>query len=135
MDSPDANLAKRFREKHGISIGEHSWTTSLILMAIPYARRSVSVVVPPGYRIEEAVYRKAREYGVDICPVSLDLFSAGERERVVSCHYVPVLTLSPDSAYSESVEKEIGERQTDNLHLIPPSLQNYGSWRNGRVTP
>jgi hypothetical protein len=135
MDSPDANLAKRFREKHGISIGEHSWTTSLILMAIPYARRSVTVVVPHGYRIEETVYRKAKEYGVDIYPVSLNLFSTEERERAVKCHYAPVLTLSPDSAYSESVEKEIGERQTDNLHLIPTSLQNFGNWRNGRMTP
>jgi hypothetical protein len=135
MVSPDANLVKRFRERHGITIGEQHWTTSLILMAIPYARRLVTVVVPHGYKIEETVYRKAKEYGVDICPVSLDLFSTEERERAVKCHYAPVLTLSPDSAYSESVEKEIGERQTDNLHLIPTSLQNFGNWRNGRMTP
>ncbi len=121
------NLANYYKEGHRIIIGEHRRSTALILMALPFAKDTLTVVTPDDYKIDRVVYEKAKKYGVEVKKTSLNLFSQKEIERLSLCYLVPVITAEPKCLYSKAVEKAIGELQTDNLHLIPQQLQDFGN--------
>lgn len=122
----ESDLSAFYREKHGIKIGEFHWTTTMILLAIPFAKEILTVVIPNGYQIDKVVYAKAKKYGVEIRSVSHNLFSQTDLERVSRCHLVPAMRYEPQCLYSEEVEALIGEKQTDNTHLVPNFIRNYG---------
>ncbi len=121
------DLTTFYRNKHNIRIGEFHWSTTLILLAIPFAKEMLTVVIPEGYLIDKAVHEKAKKYGVQVRPVSHKLFSQTELDRLSRCHLVPAITCEPECIYTEDVEKSIGELQTDNIHLVPQSLMDFGN--------
>lgn len=120
------DLFSYYIKKHGIKLGEFHWATTLILLALPFAKEVLTVVVPEGYHIDRVVYRMAKKHRIDICPVSHNLFSQAELDRLSLCQLVPVITHEPTCVYSKNIEKCIGERQTDNLHLVPQTLLDFG---------
>jgi len=123
---PDS-LANYYKNNHGTKIGEHRWSTTMILMALPFAKDVLTVVTPHNYHVDRVVYEKAQKYRVKVNTAPVNLFSQAEIERLSLCHLVPVITHEPCVLYSEAVEEAIGEYQTDNLHLVPQSLQDFGN--------
>ena len=43
------------------------------------------------------------------------------------CYLVPVITHEPQCIYPKSVEKQLGERQTDNRDLVPQWVLDFGT--------
>ena len=120
-------LKNLYKENYQIRIEEYDWTTAMILMALPFAKEVLPVVAPDEYEIDQVVYRRAREFGVQVSLVSLSHFSRSEIERVSMCHLVPVIRLEPQCVYSKEIEEIIGEKQIDNLHLVPKELLDFGN--------
>jgi hypothetical protein len=127
IDTEFSDLASDYKRKHGIKVGEYHWSTTMILLALPFAKDVLVVAVPEGYRIEQAVYRKAKKYGVEVCPAPHTLFARTDLDRISLCHLVPAISIDPECIYSKAVEEEIGELQTDNMRLIPNRLLAFGN--------
>ena len=125
LSSSCSDLNTFYREKHDIGIGEYHWTTMMMLLAIPFAKEILTVVTPNGYQIEKIVYTKARQYGIQVRSVPHSLFSPADLERLSRCYLVPVITCEPECEYTEEIEKLIGEKQTDNLGIVPDVLRDF----------
>ena len=121
------DLADYYKKNHCIIIGAYSWSTTLILLALPFAKDTLTVVAPDNYKIESLVYKVAKRYRVEVNKAPLNLFSDAEVERLSLCHLVPAITIEPQCRYSKDVERAIGESQTDNLHLVPKLWQDFGN--------
>ena len=122
-----SDLSTYYREKHDIRIEEFHWTTMMMLLAIPFAKEILTVVTPNGFQIEKIVYRKAKQYGVQVRSVPHRLFSPAHLERLSRCYLAPVITCEPECEYAKEVERLIGEKQTDNLEMVPPFLRDFGN--------
>ena len=120
-------LAHYYSEVHGIRIGELHWSTTMILLALPFAKDILTVVVPDGYRTDPVVARKAKKYGVQVELVPHSLFSRAELDRLAKCYLVPAMNTEPSCIYSRDIEKIIGEQQTDNRHLVPQAVLDFGN--------
>ena len=98
----------------------------LLLLAIPFAKELLTVVTPNGYQIEKIVYTKARQYGIQVRSIPHRLFSPADLERLSRCYLTPVITCEPECECTEEVERLIGEKQTDNLDIVPNVLRDFG---------
>ncbi len=124
-----SELRDSYERNHDIRIGEHDWETTLILLALPYAPDLLTVVVPEGFRVKDLVFARARKQGVRVATTSLKSFSPEEISRLAACPLVPVTDIEPETRYSKSLEKAIGERQTKNRHMVPAPWLNFGGGR------
>ena len=120
------DLTNFYAGEHNIKVGENDWATSLILMALPFTRNVLTVVIPDGYRIDKYVFEKAKSYGVKVVATSARLFSPENVARLSICHLVPAISTDPVCVYSKKVEKAIGEPQSAYGHLVPPELAAFG---------
>jgi hypothetical protein len=123
------DLMNCYERKLGIRLNGHDWTSALMLMALPFCRASLTVVIPKGLRIEPIVYEKARIQGVKLITTPLELFPGGQVSRLAQCQLVPAISVEPEIKYSESIEQAIGEKQTQNRELVPPEWLNFGAGR------
>ncbi|MBN1567176.1 MAG: hypothetical protein JXA73_04990 [Acidobacteria bacterium] len=126
---PGDDLINCCERKLGIRLDEHDWTSALMLMALPFCRDSLTVVLPKSLRTEPIVYEKARTHRVRIITTPLELFPGDQVSRLAQCQLVPAISVEPEIRYSESVEKAIGEKQTQNRELVPPEWLNFGAGR------
>jgi hypothetical protein len=124
-----SELRNTYERAHGVKIGEHEWTTTLVLLALPYARRLLTIVAPEEYRVPHLVLERARRLGVKVGITSLKSFASGEISRLAACPLVPVIDVEPEPRYSRSLEKALGEKQTDNRLMVPPEWLNFGGGR------
>jgi hypothetical protein len=121
------DLAALFQEKHGIRMGEFDWPATLMLLAIPYAKDAVTVVIPPDFQIHPAVYERARKHRVEISVSTLSLFAREELDRLAINHMAPAIAFEPKCLFSKSIEEAIGEKQTDKQDLVPESWREFGN--------
>jgi hypothetical protein len=121
-----SDLSDLFSRQHGIKIGDAHWTTTLILMALPFTRGILPVVAPQGYRIEPAALEKARSLRVEIALVPMSFFTRAELKRLSICQMVPAFTTEPKCDYPPWVAKQTGEDPKDNLDLVPRSWLEFG---------
>jgi hypothetical protein len=124
-----SELRDTYERLHGVKMGEHVWTTTLCLLALPYARHHLTVVAPEGYQVPGLVLERALQRGVKVARASLKSFPPEEISRLAACPLVPVLGVEPEPRYSKSLEKALGERQTDNRRMVPPGWLNFGTGR------
>jgi hypothetical protein len=122
------HLSRLFKEKHGVQVGEHHWTTTLILTAIPFARDTVTVLIPDGHEIESVALEMAERYGVKVASVPLSVFSQEARERLSISYMAPAVVSKPRCLFSESIEKAIGEPQDASLDLVPETVFEFGNF-------
>jgi hypothetical protein len=120
-------LHAMFRKRYGIDITQHHWITSLILFALPFAARAISVVAPDGYRLDEFVINQASKLNVSIYQTRLSCFSPAILDRMTRCHFAPCITLEPVCLYSRETEKLIGESQHAYEDLVPRHVLNFGN--------
>jgi hypothetical protein len=124
-----SELRDTYERLHGVKMGEHLWTTTLCLLTLPYARHHLTVVAPEGFHVPGLVLERARQRGVTVALASLKAFAPEEISRLAACPLVPVLGVEPEPRYSMSLEKALGERQTDNRRMVPPEWLNFGTGR------
>lgn len=123
----EAGLRKWCGGRFPLRLRDHDWPTGMVLMALPFCTRSLTVVIPRGYRLEPVARERARDYGVDLVTIPLDRFPGSRIRRMSQCHLVPALTLDPEIVYSKSLERAIGEPQTKNRGLVPREWLHFGS--------
>ena len=111
-----------------VKVGDHHWTTTLILMAIPFALDTVTVVAPDGHEIEPVVFHMAERYGIKVASVPLSQFSPEEIEKLSISYMAPAFVSKPRCLFSESIEKAIGEPQDANLDLVPEPLLEFADF-------
>lgn len=119
-------LSRLLKDKHGIEMKEHHWSTILIMLAIPFAREVLPVVLPRSFQIKRAAYEMAAKYGVKLSPVFIKNFDSSDVEKLACCYLVPVITHDPQCLYSEEVEEAIGEKQTSNWEKVPKEMLEFG---------
>lgn len=124
--SDELELRHFLTTNHGIDMKEHHWSTILVMLAIPFARNVLPVVIPRGYQIERAAYEMAAKYGVGLSPISIANFAPGDVEKLNTCYLVPVITNDPQCVYSEEIEEAIGEKQTSNWEMVPKEILEFG---------
>ncbi len=126
LESQGAELRHLFKHRHGIDLEKYHWSTAMIMLAIPYARKVLPVVIPPDFRIERAAHDMAASHRVRLSPVPLKKFDPTEVEKLATCYLVPIITHDPQCIYSEQVEEAIGEKQTANQHMVPKVIREFG---------
>lgn len=125
-----SDLRASLGREHGIQIGEFDWSTTLILLAIPFAKDTVTVIAPNNYQVNPVIFKKAQSHGVEVRRLSLGCFSHQEIEKMSLNYMAPAINrdLEPKALFHRSVEEAIGELQTDNRHLVPRSCLNFGKY-------
>jgi len=121
-----SDLSMFLEKEHGIRIGEFEWSTTLMLLAIPFAKDFVTVVIPDNYQIPPVVFKRAKRNDVEVCTVPLSSFTREEKERLSFNHMAPAKKHDPMYLFDSSVEKAMGELQTDYRNLVPKSCLNFG---------
>ncbi len=122
-----SDLKDFYEHRQHLRLGEYNWVTSLILMALPFSREFLTVVLPEDCRIEPVVHEKARKCGVRITTASLNQFPDALVTRLAACQLVPAITHEPETEYPEFLEKAIGESPKQNRELVPPAWIEFGA--------
>ena len=118
-------LARAYRERFGIELGQFAWPVTLVQMAIPYAARAVTVVAPDGFTLPAAVYRQAasRPTPVEVRMVPLSFFPAQALRKISKIYWIPTLGRTPKPhdlpIYPEHVKRHFGEDVEIYRRLIP----------------
>jgi hypothetical protein len=127
IDPQDSyGLTSLFEKRLGMSLKDIRWETALILFGLSFAQERMAVIGPRDYQIEAIVYKKAREFGVEVRRVPLSIFTAEELEKMQVNHMTPAREYCPECIFDESVEKTLGEVQTANRDLVPPKWRDFG---------
>ena len=120
------SLSEFYRERYDFDVGEVSWPVTLIRMAIPLAKRAITVVAPDGYRLPPVVYREAAMRSVEIRTVPLSYFPAKMLQRLSHLVWLPILRREYDESsqidfpvYPEHVQRHFNEPIDKYRHLIP----------------
>jgi len=121
------NLKRFYEQEHCLRFGEHDWTTTLILMALPFSQEYLTVVLPGACRIEPVVRESARRRKVRITAVPLSGFPDSLVSRLTACQLVPAISNEPETEYPEFLEKAIGESPDQNRGLVPQSWIEFGA--------
>ncbi len=114
-------------EKHGKSIKDYDWSTVLMFLAIPYAKTNLTVIAPHDYQIDPMVFKRAKQFGIDVGFFPLSGFPQERLERIAINHMVPVSSHDPECIYPNYVEKALGEGQTDNREFVSERVLNFGA--------
>lgn len=120
-------LKKFYEQKFGIMIGEHDWTSSMALIALPFCGDCLTVVMPEGFRLEPIVYDQAQKQGVKVAANRLEMYLPEQISRVAKCQMVPAVSTEPEPVYSKSIERAIGESQNQNRELVPSEWLQFGA--------
>lgn len=120
-----AALARAYRERFGIELGQFAWPVTLVQLAIPYAARAVTVVAPDGFTLPAAVYRQAasRPVPVEVRMVPLSFFPAQALRKISQIYWIPTLGRTPKPhdlpIFPEHVKRHFGEDVEIYRRLIP----------------
>jgi len=127
------DLTAFYRNKHGIEIGKQHWTTTLILMALPFAKDYLTIVIPEDYQMDKTVMERAKTYGIAVRAIKLSLFKGKYVERLSLSQMATVVSHEPHCIYPRAVEEFIGEPQTQNRDLVQSDWLNFGKDLKERI--
>ena len=119
-------LCDFYREKFGFEVGAWPWHVTMIRMAIPMARKAVTVVAPDGYVIPRFVQQEAALRGISIRLVPLSFFDFKLLRRISHVVWLPVLERKFDEkeqidfpVFAPHVERHFNERIDAFRGLLP----------------
>jgi hypothetical protein len=120
-----ASLMAMFAERHGVTLDEASWETSLVRLAIPYAEGSLTIVAPDRYELGPLVREEAARKHVELRVVPHSYFPRDEL-RSISRNYIVPRSPEPDvDKVPETVARLLG-RPDANRRLVPPRWLYFG---------
>lgn len=128
-EAVSSDLGEYYDKVHDVRLGRYHWSTSLIHLALPFCKDTLTVVVPEGLRLERAVYERARKLGKTVQPVPLAAFPRASVDRLTRCHLVTAIAHDPICIYPAQAEDFTGEKQTDNIGPFPRCLRDFGKVR------
>jgi len=115
-------FAYLYSVKHDIHLDLSDWKTSLIMLAIPYAKFQVSVVSSNGYKIPAAVRIEANKHQVHINQVTARQFKEGQLRRLRKQY--TVLTEDTNGMRPvEGAEDALGDDFDEHIERLPRELR------------
>jgi hypothetical protein len=118
-------LIQHYRERYGFEVGQFPWHVTLIRMAIPLAKKAVTVVAPDGYVLPGIVYKEAALKHIQLRSVPLSFFPSHVLRRMSHLVWLPVLRREFDETgidfpiYPEHIKRYFNERMDTYRRLIP----------------
>jgi len=116
-------LAAHYSKTFGIHLDKTDWTSTLVLVAIPYAKKRVVVIAPESYRPPAAVTREARSRRIDLELVPLTQFPKERVAQIQRQYYFQALGGSGDKVPPE-LEAIMGETIDAHTDLLPEWIRS-----------
>ena len=120
------SLSQFYRERYALEIGDLSWHVTLIRMAIPLAKKAITVVAPDGYVLPRIVHQEAAVKRIQVRVVPLSYFPSHVLRRMSHLVWLPVLRREFDKAaeidipvFPEHVIRHFNEPLDAYRRLIP----------------
>lgn len=107
-----SSLSRYYSQRHGLKLMDENWAASLVLMALPFATRAMTVVAPDGYQLPHNVYREATARGVEIRMIPVSFLPAESVKKISESVWIPALGRSEDEdlpIFPEHVLRHFGE--------------------------
>ncbi|MGD9171305.1 MAG: hypothetical protein PVI97_14780, partial [Candidatus Thiodiazotropha sp.] len=119
------DLLAMYRKRHGMHLDPTDWTTTLVQLAIPYARHRVVVVAPDHFTFRSVIFQDARAHRVHIAIVPLSYFSA-ERIQKLTRQYGVQPEDRDGLRYSQEIERLLGQSVQAFSELLPRRFGEQG---------
>ncbi|MEK6259786.1 MAG: hypothetical protein AABP62_14300 [Planctomycetota bacterium] len=100
-----------YKHKFQLDLGDSPWHVALVRMAIPFARRAVTIVTPDGYTFPPQVYEEAARRQVELRVVPLSYFPTESLRTISHIYWLPTLGRNKDDEY--------------NLPIYPPHVLRH----------
>lgn len=110
----------------GTPLGVLRWQDDIVRVAIPYAGRQVTVVLPRHYQLDPVVYQETARLGKHLSLVSLERFSASDIQRARSNLMVPGLANASSPQYEANAQSSIAEERERFAHRMPEKWKRFG---------
>lgn len=118
-------LTQFYHERFSWDFGEHAWHTNLIRLAIPMARKAITVIAPDGYSAPSIVYREAARCRIQVRIVPLSYFPSEALRKISQIVWLPTLARTQDEVdlpiFPEHVMRHFNEPM-DRYHRLIPKL-------------
>ena len=117
-------LAQRYRQEYGIDIGNDPWHIKLIRMAIPFAKKGMTLVAPDRFTVPSSISQEVARRQVQLRVVPLSYFPADVLRRMSRVFWLPVLRREFDDSgidypvFPEHVTRHFSERMDSYRRLI-----------------
>jgi hypothetical protein len=121
-----AGLPETLARKYGLSENGREWASDMLLLALPFAQDTLTVVAPDEYTIPGWISQKASSLGIAICKLPLSSFPREQVDRARIGQLAPLLQLEPDCVHPDWVGEFLGEPQNKYRDLVPKEWRNFG---------
>jgi hypothetical protein len=121
LDSPRL-LFDYFRKEHQLELDSKDWVSSLIQIAVPFAKERVTVLVPSGEVLPSSAIRAANARQITLDVVSLSEFPPDRIERIRH-QYLVCPSDAEARTYSEEMQAAFGESPNRYLELLPQRIR------------
>jgi hypothetical protein len=122
----DGDIERLFQDRHKLDLKNTLWPISMIQMAIIYAQKEVTVIIPDDFILPRLVFEEARKRRIELNVAPLSYFPKENIEKISENFGVCTIAGSDEKEFPESVERYLGEKADENRHLVPRWLLNYG---------
>jgi hypothetical protein len=112
---------------------DHSWilresinpADALILVTLPYAGSTLTLIAPEDYRMDPDVHKEAVLRNKTIQRVPIEVFSKDHLDRLAQCPLVPIKEYDPSYIYPSFVLDEMGENPNHYWDLVPDVIRSF----------
>ncbi|MEQ1839093.1 MAG: hypothetical protein ABL994_01680, partial [Verrucomicrobiales bacterium] len=120
-------LEKMFRERHGLRLNLGDWAVSMARMAIPFARRVVTVIAPDRFTLPRAVFDEAARRSVEVRVVPHSYFPREALRKVALWLSMPAFVDAEGAKFDPIFTRVFGEEPDCNHRLIPIYWRDYAA--------
>ena len=110
-----------YHREHGMRLDSAQWPTTLVRLALPYAKRRVMVMTPPRLVLPPEVFREARARAISLQLLPLAHFPPERVEAMRRQHLVHPRNLETMD-YSGEMQAALGESPEHYLDLLPERI-------------
>jgi hypothetical protein len=119
--SGTGNLFDHYRREHNLLLDRDRWAASLIRLALPHAKRQVTVILPQAQTLPAAVVREAAARRIRLEPVPLSQFPKARIEAIRHQYLVRPMDVNA-MKYSDELQAAFGQSPTAHLDLLPAQV-------------
>lgn len=119
-------LIELFRRQYGMRLDLDDWPTTLIRMAVPFARASVTVVAPDLFAVARPIREEAVRRGVAVRVLQHSTFSPDALAAISGWYGSRPIAGTAGREFSKAEERRFGEPAATNANLLPACWRRYG---------
>lgn len=117
------HLFQFYRDEYKIALREDKWVTSLIRIALPFAKRRITVLLPKGQMLEPGAVREAAARRISLETVPLSRFSTKHIEIIRNQYLVRPFDVDRMD-YPDELQSLFGESPRKHLDLLPGRIRS-----------